>query len=160
MDTSSVDAAMPYGTTEEDRFAKQWKISTGTVVSGGPCVLDPHTTFFLRGWVPQDGAPRAQVYFSDHFTGDWKHYGSALDLDGNAHEVVKIDTNVTCGAYTRCNYREDVGIGVPLDRLREKQAVGLTLSVRGSGGQQEITVPPAMIGSFLRRLDDAVAQAK
>lgn len=96
-----------------------------------------------------------QLYFRDHYDGEWRFYNSAYDIDGNKLDFLSIDRKVdTCGKFG-CRHFEDVGITVTRGYLDSHRDSGIRLKVSGRAGEAIVDLPPGYIQGFLRHLDAA-----
>ncbi len=128
-----------------DKFEKTYKIST-------PFFREQ----LIRGAVKvkTNEVFAVQLYTSLKFLGSWGNIQSAIDLDGNRHEVTKISHDSDCSSrISGCILTETIGISLTPEFL-EKNKEGF--EIKASGTQERvISVPGKLVKSFLIGLNKA-----
>ncbi len=104
---------------------------------------------FIRAWRPDGQAVRYQIYVVHYYSGDWRFYASAHDLDGKTHDVTLISRDVVgCSRYG-CSKTETIGLNVDRAYLERYRATGVTFKLYGRAGEKVFTLPSDFIANFL-----------
>ncbi len=109
---------------------------------------------FIRAWRAQkDKKTSYQIYVSDTYSnfytgGSWKSLSEAYDSNGTKFDLIKIDTDVSCGRHY-CQHTEDVGLNVSRKYLEEHIASGISFQISGTGGKEVFEVPGGYMKGFL-----------
>lgn len=98
-------------------------------------------------------------FIRDLYDGEARFYNSAYDINGNSLRLKNEDMKIFgCRSLYSCSYWEDVRIPISLEYLREHEAKGIKLQLRGSGGSTIVELPGIYIRGFLAALPNLQQQ--
>lgn len=127
--------------------------------TGNPYAED---TVRLRSWINKEGGTTThQVYYTDYYQDDWRHYTRASNGNAENLRFVSIDRDViSCAGGRPCLLSETMGASISDDFLRQN-ADGFRMQFQSrSGRNQTIRITGRMIEKQLeaierwRRLND------
>lgn len=108
---------------------------------------------YLRSTI-KDGKPLFfQLYVTCTTESYAKRFNEAYDLNGDAFELVRIDTDVSVSSSTT-KYFETVGILLSREYLDNSTTTGLEIQISGSSGKQVVRLPAIYVEGFLRKIDE------
>jgi hypothetical protein len=108
---------------------------------------------FIRAWITKDDKkPTFQIYVHS-LAGDWRHFTSAYDSDGNSLDVTIISRDVggCIGGGGVCTH-EHLGLNISKSYLEAHIENGLRFKIRGKSGEEIHTIIGSYIEGFLSAL--------
>jgi hypothetical protein len=125
-----------------------------TIIEGPNCARQYGDMLFLRGWKYASGEEVYQIYLADNYSGQWRFYDSAYDLDGQQFKVTRISRDVDSCASVSCDFTEHLGLTVTKDYLRKNMgSVGIAFKVYGKAGEEVFDIPAAYVQAFLASIN-------
>lgn len=139
----------PTVTTTRDEFRKITQYRSSDVMGRSSDSL------FIRAWRGDAQPVTYQIYVADYYSGDWRFYTSAYDLDGHRYDTTQIGRDVGyCSRYGGCSKTETMGLNVTRAYLEQFRNRDLTFKLIGKAGEQIFTLPAAFTRKFLEVVQD------
>ena len=108
----------------------------------------PYKSLFLHA-MQADAKPWFyHISVRDQYSGQWRFYDSANDIDGNKLSFVSVDRKTDNCKYG-CDFYETMSIAVSREYLESRRYRGLNFKISGKAGERIVDVPPGYVSGFL-----------
>jgi hypothetical protein len=131
----------------DDEFTKITTFKGTNLLPGG---LDNY--FFVRAFKDErNNKFNYQIYVNVTYYGEWIHFSSAYDSNGEVLDFSIIDRKVnSCLSSTgKCILNEVIGINMTQEQFEKYVTSGIKFKILGKNGERIYFIPPAYVESFI-----------
>lgn len=108
---------------------------------------------FIRAWKADTGNVTYQIDIAISYSGVWRFYNHAYDVNGNALDLMLLTRNLSQCQSNDCSHNEHISIDVTQKHLQEYKNTGLRFWVSGKVGKEAFFIPAGYIKAFLSLSD-------
>jgi hypothetical protein len=94
-----------------------------------------------------------QIYIKDNYSGDWRFYDTAYDLNGTRLKLVNIHKEIKYCSNDYCSLNEHIGLNVHREYLEKSIENGIEVKIYGQTGYAVFKLPGGYIEGFLDVVD-------